>query len=237
MQQDPSLQDLPYKIELNAWGKVEMSPASIRHGRLQAALTVELAQQLPDGVTVTECPILTDIGIRVPDLAWASAQFMSQHERDVAAPACAGDLRRGPFPFERIGRNNGKDARLSRRRGAGSVAGLGGRKHSLRRSLRRKGTQCLPRYRKASRPDEGLPMKRENVVGRANVEDTPELEAYYREPRRRGAGRAVERGERDRALVPAAQIGADALEVEDASSLSCDARRSWCRPRRRRGAW
>ncbi len=24
-------------------------------------------------------------------------------------------------------------------------------------------------------------MKRENVVGRANVEDTPELEAYYRE--------------------------------------------------------
>jgi hypothetical protein len=24
-------------------------------------------------------------------------------------------------------------------------------------------------------------MKRENIVGRANVEDTPELEAYYRE--------------------------------------------------------
>jgi len=29
MQHDPSLQDLPYKIELNAWGKVEMSPASV----------------------------------------------------------------------------------------------------------------------------------------------------------------------------------------------------------------
>jgi Uma2 family endonuclease len=28
---------------------------------------------------VTECPVLTDIGIRVPDLAWASAKFMSQH--------------------------------------------------------------------------------------------------------------------------------------------------------------
>ena len=35
---DPSLQDLPYKIELNAWGKVEMSPASNRHGRLQISL-------------------------------------------------------------------------------------------------------------------------------------------------------------------------------------------------------
>ena len=35
---DPSLQDLPYKIELNAWGNVEMSPASNRHGRLQISL-------------------------------------------------------------------------------------------------------------------------------------------------------------------------------------------------------
>jgi Uma2 family endonuclease len=57
-----------------------MSPASVRHGQLQAALAVELAQQLPDGVTITECPIVTDIGIRVPDLAWASAQFMTRHE-------------------------------------------------------------------------------------------------------------------------------------------------------------
>ena len=76
---DPSLQDLPYKIELNAWGKVEMSPASVRHGQLQAALAAEFAQQLRHGVTVTECPILTDIGIRVPDLAWASAHFMNRH--------------------------------------------------------------------------------------------------------------------------------------------------------------
>jgi Uma2 family endonuclease len=79
LQHDPSLRDLPYKIELNAWGKVEMSPASVRHGQLQAALAAEFARQLGDGVTVTECPILTDIGIRVPDLAWASADFMSRH--------------------------------------------------------------------------------------------------------------------------------------------------------------
>ena len=41
---DPSLQDLPYKIELNAWGKVEMSPASNRHGRLQMAIGTEPAE-------------------------------------------------------------------------------------------------------------------------------------------------------------------------------------------------
>lgn len=74
---DPSLQDLPYKIELNAWGKVEMSPASNRHGRLQVALGAQFMKQLPDGVAISECSILTKIGIRVPDVAWASAGFMA----------------------------------------------------------------------------------------------------------------------------------------------------------------
>ena len=30
---DPALRSLPYKIELNAWGKIEISPASNRQGR------------------------------------------------------------------------------------------------------------------------------------------------------------------------------------------------------------
>jgi hypothetical protein len=42
---DPSLEDLPYKIELNAWGKIDMSPANNRHGRLQALLATELHRQ------------------------------------------------------------------------------------------------------------------------------------------------------------------------------------------------
>src|SRR3954463_10841229 len=73
---DPSLQDLPYKIELNVWGKVEMSPASNRHGRLQAELAAELKRQLPRGTVITECSILTRIGIRVPDVVWASSEFL-----------------------------------------------------------------------------------------------------------------------------------------------------------------
>ena len=73
---DPSLKDLPYKIELNAWGKVEMSPATNRHGRLQGELAAELKRQLPHGTVITECSILTRIGIRVPDVAWASSDFL-----------------------------------------------------------------------------------------------------------------------------------------------------------------
>ena len=76
---DPSLQDLPYKIELNAWGKVEMSPPSVQHGQLQAAVAAALAQQLRDGLAMTECPLLTDIGVRVPDVAWASHRFLDEH--------------------------------------------------------------------------------------------------------------------------------------------------------------
>ncbi len=73
---DPSLQDLPYKIELNAWGKIEMSPASNRHARLQGELAFELRRQLAGGAVLTECSVLTRIGIRVPDVAWVSQAFM-----------------------------------------------------------------------------------------------------------------------------------------------------------------
>ncbi len=76
---DPTLQDLPYKIEINARGKIELSPASNLHGRLQARLAAELARQLPSGSPLTGCSILTQIGIRVPEVAWASAEFLSQH--------------------------------------------------------------------------------------------------------------------------------------------------------------
>jgi Uma2 family endonuclease len=79
---DPSLEDLPYKIELNAWGKVEMSPPpGVGHARLQAELAVQLNEQLRDGIALTECPILTDIGVRAPDVVWASNAFRSQHKR------------------------------------------------------------------------------------------------------------------------------------------------------------
>jgi Uma2 family endonuclease len=80
---DPSLQDLPYKIEVNAWGKVEMSPASYRHGRLQGYIIAALSKQLQGGAALGEVPILTDIGVRVPDAAWASDAFIAA-ARDVS---------------------------------------------------------------------------------------------------------------------------------------------------------
>ena len=76
---DRTLRDLPYKIELNAWGKIEMGPVDNRRGLLQARLASELARQLPAGEVYTECSVLTDIGVRVPDVAWASSGFVDLH--------------------------------------------------------------------------------------------------------------------------------------------------------------
>jgi Uma2 family endonuclease len=83
---DPSLRNLPYKIELNARGKIEMSPASNIRGRFQARLASELNAQLPGGEAITECSVLTEIGVRVPDVAWASAEFLREHGKSTPFP-------------------------------------------------------------------------------------------------------------------------------------------------------
>jgi Uma2 family endonuclease len=76
---DPLLAAIPYKVELNEKGAIEVSPASNRHAILQAFVASELCRRLPDGTTMTECSIETQIGVRVPDVAWASADFIARH--------------------------------------------------------------------------------------------------------------------------------------------------------------
>ncbi len=69
---DPLLQDLPYKIELNARGRIEMSPAFSRHGKFQSRIAHLLQVQKPDGLSITECPIKTAENVKVPDVVWIS---------------------------------------------------------------------------------------------------------------------------------------------------------------------
>ena len=84
MLEDPLLRDLPGKVELSQKGAIEVSPANPRHGRLQALVASELRRLRPDGETITECPIETERGIRVPDVVWASPEFM--HGRGMDSP-------------------------------------------------------------------------------------------------------------------------------------------------------
>lgn len=76
---DPLLRELPYKIELNEWGNIVMSPASNRHGILQALLVEALRQTRRDGLVITECSVQTAKGVKVPDVVWASGDFLKIH--------------------------------------------------------------------------------------------------------------------------------------------------------------
>jgi Uma2 family endonuclease len=65
---------------------MEMSPPSVGHARLQSAVSYQLTQQTRDGVVYTECPVLTDIGVRVPDVAWALDAFRTRHKGSSPLP-------------------------------------------------------------------------------------------------------------------------------------------------------
>ena len=81
---DKSLQDLPYKIELNEKGNIEMSPTSFIHSLLQGHITALLNSQ-SDGAALTELAIQTIKGIRVSDVAWGSTEYISQHKDELFA--------------------------------------------------------------------------------------------------------------------------------------------------------
>ncbi len=76
---NPYLQNLPFKIELNKWGKILMSPASNHHGILQSEAVYYLRRKLRGGRVIVECSIKTDDGVKVADVAWASDEFMQRN--------------------------------------------------------------------------------------------------------------------------------------------------------------
>ena len=81
---DKTLQDLPYKIELNEYGKIEMSPASFIHSLLQGEIAKRLGGQ-SNGRVFTELAIQTSKGVRVPDVSWGADEYVQQHIKEVFA--------------------------------------------------------------------------------------------------------------------------------------------------------
>lgn len=75
---NPLLQNLPFKIELNRFGKLLMSPASNRHGSVQFDIGVGIMNSRKSGRIITECSINTSDGVKVADVAWALDEFISE---------------------------------------------------------------------------------------------------------------------------------------------------------------
>jgi Uma2 family endonuclease len=83
---DPNLQSLPYKIELNEWGQIVMSPASIRHVAFQALIAKLLGAFLNYGKTFQEFPVETSENVKAPDVIWMSEERFEQVREKVSSP-------------------------------------------------------------------------------------------------------------------------------------------------------
>ena len=75
---DPLLRETPYRVELNRWGTIEMTPVKPHHSRVAKRLADALEAAL-GGEAYTELAIALPTGLRVPDVAWCSQEFLSRH--------------------------------------------------------------------------------------------------------------------------------------------------------------
>ena len=71
---EPSLRDLPFKIELNEHGRILMSPAWFPHAARQGEIMRWLDRLLPHGKTAPECAVRTSKNVRVPDVGWLTQE-------------------------------------------------------------------------------------------------------------------------------------------------------------------
>jgi Uma2 family endonuclease len=75
---NPLFENLPFKIELNRFGQILMSPASNSHGNMEYRVGRALERGCPPGEIIIECAIQTADGVKVADVAWASASFIAE---------------------------------------------------------------------------------------------------------------------------------------------------------------
>jgi Uma2 family endonuclease len=81
---DPSLRDLPFKIELNRLNQLVMSPAHPRHSRLQSKIARILGNLLDNGEAIVELAIETADSTKVPDVVWASDATIARRSGEVS---------------------------------------------------------------------------------------------------------------------------------------------------------
>lgn len=84
--EDKNLADLPYKIELNQWGQIILSPADYQHCSFQGEIIRCLNELLPKGRTIPECAVATMEKTKVPDAVWISPERQEQVRGHASCP-------------------------------------------------------------------------------------------------------------------------------------------------------
>ena len=84
--ENPNLKNLPFKIELNQWGQILMSPAKVYHSRYQGKIIKYLNSLIAEGEAFPECAIKTKKGTKVPDVVWASPELCKKLDHEDESP-------------------------------------------------------------------------------------------------------------------------------------------------------
>ncbi len=77
---NPLLENLPFKIELDKWGNILMSPTTNTHGMLKTKIGTMIEKGKQSGKIIINCSIQTPDGVKVADVAWASDEFIAEHD-------------------------------------------------------------------------------------------------------------------------------------------------------------
>jgi len=83
--ENKQLQDLPFKIELNKWGQIVMSPAKPKHSAYQGIIISILSSLIETGVAFPECAIQTQENVKVADVVWCSDERLDIILEETAA--------------------------------------------------------------------------------------------------------------------------------------------------------
>jgi Uma2 family endonuclease len=76
---DPSVTKIEWRVETDRYGHVMiMPPPNPKHGSFLLEIGHLLRSLMPDGRTMTECPISTADGVKGADVAWASREIMAE---------------------------------------------------------------------------------------------------------------------------------------------------------------
>ena len=79
---DPQLQELPYRIELNRFNQIVMSPVNPRHSELCYAVARRLEDFAVGGRILIDLAVDTSDRIKVPDVAWATRGLVRRMPKD-----------------------------------------------------------------------------------------------------------------------------------------------------------
>lgn len=79
---DPTFEDVAGKVELTEWGEIIMSPVGKSHG-IAAMRVAEALRRALGGHTMAEVGVATSIGVRAPDIAWCSENYLSAHPEEM----------------------------------------------------------------------------------------------------------------------------------------------------------